>query len=427
MAIFSPFIYAQGGFPLTNPTSLANGSYVVVNVAGGNTTGVAIDSLLGAAGAAPGIDSTTYSNDSAYVWSGGTDYFTGITDAPNDGNGIYGGSGTVPDGTEIGITDFVYFDSSTFVLDAQNKRVGIGTTTPSYSLDLDVTTTNKAARIIQRGPGGALTVSSTNSTGDLAHFTSWSNTGTVQTLSGPYLTTGNLIYGTLPFFNFTGNIMTFREEGGPSRELFTVTSKGGLRVGGTGGAINSIGSQLILQESAGSVRFGTYGAGNREAADLSKTESDYIACYATDGTLLEKPISELASGYTPNDGIFTPTVTNNVITTDTIIGSDESHYSVGDSIVSGILSFEVAVTNATTHIYEIDLPVASDLTNSKDAKGMAIAAQKLVNLKTDGFDKIEVIALSSDKIRLTAYRPIATLNYPENRFKITLNYSYLLK
>jgi hypothetical protein len=35
----------------------------------------------------PSIDSTTYSNDSAHVWSGGTDYFTGITDAPRPNNG----------------------------------------------------------------------------------------------------------------------------------------------------------------------------------------------------------------------------------------------------------------------------------------------------------------------------------------------------
>lgn len=34
-----------------------------------------------------GVDSTTYTGDSAFVWSGGTDYFTGITDAPRPNNG----------------------------------------------------------------------------------------------------------------------------------------------------------------------------------------------------------------------------------------------------------------------------------------------------------------------------------------------------
>jgi hypothetical protein len=34
-----------------------------------------------------GIDSTTYSNDSAFIWNDGTDYFTGITDVPRINNG----------------------------------------------------------------------------------------------------------------------------------------------------------------------------------------------------------------------------------------------------------------------------------------------------------------------------------------------------
>lgn len=37
--------------------------------------------------AASGIDSTTYSNDSAFIWSSGQDYFSGITDAPRPNNG----------------------------------------------------------------------------------------------------------------------------------------------------------------------------------------------------------------------------------------------------------------------------------------------------------------------------------------------------
>jgi hypothetical protein len=37
----------------------------------------------------------------------------------------------------------------------------------------------------------------------------------------------------------------------------------------------------------GNVRFGSYGTGTKEAADLSKTQSNYIAGFATDGTVLD--------------------------------------------------------------------------------------------------------------------------------------------
>ena len=40
------FVFGQG-FPLTNPTSLPNGSFVQVQQIGGNSTGVAIDSFIG--------------------------------------------------------------------------------------------------------------------------------------------------------------------------------------------------------------------------------------------------------------------------------------------------------------------------------------------------------------------------------------------
>jgi hypothetical protein len=46
IALFSTVLPAQGGYPVTNPSSLAAGSYVVVNQPGGNTTGVRADSLV---------------------------------------------------------------------------------------------------------------------------------------------------------------------------------------------------------------------------------------------------------------------------------------------------------------------------------------------------------------------------------------------
>jgi len=52
----------------------------------------------------------------------------------------------------------------------------------------------------------------------------------------------------------------------------------------------------------GTTRFHTYGTGTKEAADLSKTQSNYIAGFATDGTLLDYPISGLGNGIYSNSG-----------------------------------------------------------------------------------------------------------------------------
>jgi hypothetical protein len=41
----------------------------------------------------------------------------------------------------------------------------------------------------------------------------------------------------------------------------------------------------------GNVKFGSYGTGAKEAADLSKTQSNYVAGFATDGTVLDIPIN----------------------------------------------------------------------------------------------------------------------------------------
>lgn len=46
----------------------------------------------------------------------------------------------------------------------------------------------------------------------------------------------------------------------------------------------------------GTSRFHTYGQGNKKAADLSKTQSAYIASWATDGTWLDYPLSSLGNG-----------------------------------------------------------------------------------------------------------------------------------
>lgn len=46
IALFSTILPAQGGFPITNPSDLATGSFIQVNQPGGNTTGLSVDSML---------------------------------------------------------------------------------------------------------------------------------------------------------------------------------------------------------------------------------------------------------------------------------------------------------------------------------------------------------------------------------------------
>lgn len=52
----------------------------------------------------------------------------------------------------------------------------------------------------------------------------------------------------------------------------------------------------------GNARFGSYGTGTREAADLSKTQSNYIAGFATDGTVLDYSLSNLPNGIYTGSG-----------------------------------------------------------------------------------------------------------------------------
>jgi len=51
--------------------------------------------------------------------------------------------------------------------------------------------------------------------------------------------------------------------------------------------IGGDGGERMKIDSTGTVKFNNYGTGTKEAADLSKTQSNYIAGFATDGTVLD--------------------------------------------------------------------------------------------------------------------------------------------
>lgn len=87
---------------------------------------------------------------------------------------------------------------------------------------------------------------------------------------------------------------------------------------------------------SGSAAYTGYGSGNKEASDLGKSESGYVAVFANDGTIIEKPLADISSGqsyqyisytnnipfnkaftYMPNHGVsgsitFTPNSTDRI-------------------------------------------------------------------------------------------------------------------
>jgi hypothetical protein len=72
---------------------------------------------------------------------------------------------------------------------------------------------------------------------------------------------------------------------------FNVTANGNIQFSSSGGAFTAGGTSVQLSGSTDGVILSSYGAGNREAADLSKTQSNYIVGLATDGTVLDVPIN----------------------------------------------------------------------------------------------------------------------------------------
>jgi hypothetical protein len=58
-------------------------------------------------------------------------------ETPSDDNGIYSGSGTVPSSVNVSVTDNITFDLNTFYIDATSDEVGIVTTSPVSTLDVN--------------------------------------------------------------------------------------------------------------------------------------------------------------------------------------------------------------------------------------------------------------------------------------------------
>lgn len=59
-----------------------------------------------------------------------------------------------------------------------------------------------------------------------------------------------------------------------------------------------------VEVQSGSELFVGYGRGLKEGSDFSKSESGYVAVFATDGTLIEKPISEISGSVFSNSNLY---------------------------------------------------------------------------------------------------------------------------
>jgi len=75
----------------------------------------------------------------------------------------------------------------------------------------------------------------------------------------------------------------------------------------------SISGSPTIYAEGGSLRASAYGSGAMEAADLSKIQSNYIAGFATDGTVLDYPISSLPNGIYTGSGTLANHTTRTLI------------------------------------------------------------------------------------------------------------------
>ena len=107
-------------------------------------------------------------------------------------------------------------------------------------------------------------------------------------------TTGLVAYNQSDDYNIFGmsssNYNVIPDVGGNSGYIYTNAPRGfsfNSLLSNFRFNIGGIGGERMKIDSTGTVKFNNYGTGTKEAADLSKTQSNYIAGFATDGTVLD--------------------------------------------------------------------------------------------------------------------------------------------
>jgi hypothetical protein len=151
-------------------------------------------------------------------------------------------------------------------------------------------------------------------------------------------------------------------------ETATIDARFHIKGGGT-----TTGKTMLLEDSGGAdiltvtdnklIQMHGYGAGTKEAAGLSKTQSAYIAGFATDGTLLDYPLSGLGTGSVTSVGLSLPSifsVSGSPVTTSgtlsaTFTGGDTRQVLRGDGIWANTLdSFRINQSLASVERFEVN-------------------------------------------------------------------------
>lgn len=166
-------------------------------------------------------------------------YFNGTvwvenTNENTDNDGIYGGDGTTPSGTDVTITDYINWDANTLYMDGTNNRIGIKNVTPSYDLDItgsSRTTVNhyfgtSGAFLSGGNQGGSIELGPTNSGGGEVPFIDFHyGIGAAEDYNFRLINIGN---DRLDFTNTLGTTMTVNGSNvgigttGPSQKLHVV-------------------------------------------------------------------------------------------------------------------------------------------------------------------------------------------------------------
>lgn len=294
-----------------------------------------------------------------FVWKDSSAYV--------DGNGIYGGSGTVPNGTIATVPgsggnglmfsmNGGFFDTAPFLT--------LKSSAPFGKTNADIQWFNGSDQQI-----GFMGLSST-------HYGFQANpdvSGVPQFLHFGYSGSGTL-GGRMEFSRNVGNssVTFLGKQGGisffvTSNKLQIDSSNIELFVGandtltinelpeiGNPQYVTSFGADgIYLKRTKIDSLFanaGTgYGAGNKEAGDLSKTESIYHPVYATDGTMIERRMNYGTASGTP-DGSGDLTITHGLGATPTIIllGPNTANNYTYYWHTAGGTTFKINVMDAVT-------------------------------------------------------------------------------
>ena len=261
------------------------------------------------------VDTSGIANNYTMLYNAGTFEF-----APNSINSLTDGytdnfGGLVLVSTPASVNNSILLGKNNFTGEALSSTISIGNNIGIGS--------NGATNSIFLGHATASLLDENGSPAGLVHIGNEAGYGTtsgylnvmIGLSTGRGNTTGgeNAYLGSYAgyFLNGSGNVLAGADAGFNARTLENSVLLGknanakningdtneiviGANATGEGSNTVTLGNNDIAGTYLkGSINLRGYGAGNKEDTDLSKTESGYIAALATDGTVLEKPVSEL--------------------------------------------------------------------------------------------------------------------------------------